>query len=311
MGRVFKLIIGSFLVFCTSLVGQNQPTGLAPNASLEPTHIHFEIFHETGNGFYDIEVDTTTAFNSVYYRKVDGTVDNSALSTGSTIIDSIANLYYGKKYYWRTRSRSATDTSKWSSINTFTTVDTALFLAPAPDSEVAPNSFSVWASHDRGNQEYIIEVSQNSGFTYPIYYRQTSLTFLLNPNLPHGTSFSTILNGMPSSGELFIRMIAKNDVDSSAWSKTVRVEIDEGLSANELMKDVVSVYPNPTNGILNIESHQAIEQLDVMDVSGKVVFTKSISNEKSVNLSALPNGFYMIRFQASGGLKYQKIRIVK
>lgn len=293
------------------VIGQNVPTGISPVSSLEPTKVYFETFHQQGNGFYDVEVDTTSNFNSLYYRKVEGIVDYSAENTGVTILDSIDNLYYGKTYYWRTRSRSASDTSAWSAALEFTTLDEALFLAPAPNSTVPPSSFTVWASHKRGNKDYIIEASQNSGFTYPIYYRESSLAFLLNPNIEHNTTFATILNGMPLTGELFIRMMTKNDVDSSLWSQTVRVVIDESLSVEDYIKDVISVYPNPTNGILNISAHQSIQHLNVIDVNGKVVYSQVIDQEKSINLGSLPNGFYMISFQTDKGIKYQKIRIIK
>ena len=71
------------------------------------------------------------------------------------------------------------------------------------------------------------------------------------------------------------------------------------ISLPEIEKEpLFSIYPNPTNGILNIETDDyRTPILQVTDVSGKVLVNTRLQAGKtwSINLSHLPQGYYFIR----------------
>lgn len=71
-----------------------------------------------------------------------------------------------------------------------------------------------------------------------------------------------------------------------------------------------AVYPNPTTGVLNIQSTEEVS-INIIDMTGKVVFTANgIHNGGSVNLSALQKGFYIATLKGvSGNEKSEKIVI--
>ncbi|MCT4645664.1 MAG: T9SS type A sorting domain-containing protein, partial [Carboxylicivirga sp.] len=54
------------------------------------------------------------------------------------------------------------------------------------------------------------------------------------------------------------------------------------------------IYPNPTDGIINIDVDQPIKFIQVLDNNGRIVHFSRIS-EKSILLSNLPNGVYYLR----------------
>ncbi len=78
----------------------------------------------TVNGItnYDIEIDTTSAFNS--------TLHQYQSITNSTSSYYPSNLFFGTKYYWRVRARHSADTTQWSPVWNFTTNDTIYLVAP-------------------------------------------------------------------------------------------------------------------------------------------------------------------------------------
>lgn len=82
---------------------------------------------------------------------------------------------------------------------------------------------------------------------------------------------------------------------------------DEVLSVETNVADLVSVYPNPTTDILNINVPASVELVNVsmFDVLGKQV-NASHSNGV-VNTAALANGVYMLKIQTSAGDLIQKI----
>lgn len=73
--------------------------------------------------------------------------------------------------------------------------------------------------------------------------------------------------------------------------------------------------PNPTSGIITISSSQAIANVEVFDVRGKLVYTQT-NNIKQTNteldLSALNNGIYFIHSQTeNGGINKSKVVVSK
>ncbi len=64
-------------------------------------------------------------------------------------------------------------------------------------------------------------------------------------------------------------------------------------SINEIkMSGYLDVFPNPTSGIINIESFDVIK-IEVFDVTGKLI--KSNVNKNSIDISNQPNGIYFVK----------------
>ncbi|WP_442267697.1 leucine-rich repeat domain-containing protein [Tenacibaculum sp. ZS6-P6] len=88
---------------------------------------------------------------------------------------------------------------------------------------------------------------------------------------------------------------------------TVTATFDTTLSIeNEALKNFIVLYPNPTNGIINIDvsNNIKIEKLDVFSITG--VKVKSINKvTDKLNIQDLPSGVYTINIQSTQG------RIVK
>lgn len=65
----------------------------------------------------------------------------------------------------------------------------------------------------------------------------------------------------------------------------------------------VSIYPNPVSSVLNIEG-EGIEQVEVMDLNGRIILTTAAS---SINIENLASGVYMVRVIATEGTHVEKI----
>jgi len=93
-----------------------------------------------------------------------------------------------------------------------------------------------------------------------------------------------------------------NHIESD-YSQTVFVE-GFMLSINDHTKSKTTVFPNPTNGILNIE-HPDLEKIDVYDVSGKLL--KRFKPNSQIDLSEIPAGLYIIKLHTEKGILNEKI----
>ena len=65
----------------------------------------------------------------------------------------------------------------------------------------------------------------------------------------------------------------------------------------------VSVYPNPTTSIVNIEA-EGMKDVEVLDMSGRTVMT---TNKSVVDMSSLSKGVYMFRINTEKGRSLQKV----
>ena len=75
------------------------------------------------------------------------------------------------------------------------------------------------------------------------------------------------------------------------------------LSATELAFGSVTAFPNPTTGKLTINTEAVITAVDVLDASGRIVQTTAANaTTTSVDLTTLPNGYYMVKIQTVQGV---------
>ena len=80
---------------------------------------------------------------------------------------------------------------------------------------------------------------------------------------------------------------------------------------DEVETATISVYPNPTNGLINLTNESTISDVHLIDLTGKVV--KEIASVKpygSIDLNGLYNGVYILKFKQDD-LRSKTIRIVK
>ena len=69
----------------------------------------------------------------------------------------------------------------------------------------------------------------------------------------------------------------------------------------------VNIYPNPTNGIVNIEGEN-INKIEVYNISGKkIIETININNLTSIDISDHQNGIYFIHITSDNGVLVKKI----
>lgn len=73
------------------------------------------------------------------------------------------------------------------------------------------------------------------------------------------------------------------------------------LSTNQFSKaDNIRIYPNPTNGLLNIRINQFVGKVNiqVVDINGRVVFNQTddkFNVEKAINLNSFQSGVYIVK----------------
>ncbi|MEM9919176.1 MAG: T9SS type A sorting domain-containing protein [Bacteroidota bacterium] len=69
----------------------------------------------------------------------------------------------------------------------------------------------------------------------------------------------------------------------------------------------ISLHPNPTEGLFQIESKQPIDFLDLYDLSGRLLMSwQNLPNRHSINIQQLPKGMYLLKVDKVKSLKLIK-----
>ncbi|MBO7074884.1 MAG: S8 family peptidase [Bacteroidales bacterium] len=79
---------------------------------------------------------------------------------------------------------------------------------------------------------------------------------------------------------------------------------DDGVE--EIDNEDITVYPNPVNDIVMIETHgrASLQNVIIYDVNGRKVLSTS---ESKIDISDIPSGIYMMKIELSDGIFYKKI----
>jgi hypothetical protein len=81
------------------------------------------------------------------------------------------------------------------------------------------------------------------------------------------------------------------------------------LDNNVLTAHTFAMYPNPTTGILNFSTEEAVS-VSIVDITGKTVFTAAnINNGDTINLSSLQKGMYIAQIKGENTQKTEKLII--
>jgi len=83
--------------------------------------------------------------------------------------------------------------------------------------------------------------------------------------------------------------------------------LDENIESAE----EVNIYPNPSQGIINLDVETATEVV-VFDQTGRLITKEMLGDgQKTLDLSALPDGIYFLKIKMTDRIQLQKIVILK
>ena len=82
-----------------------------------------------------------------------------------------------------------------------------------------------------------------------------------------------------------------------SYELSSEVQCDGTLSVNETERDLPMVYPNPTQGLINLNLGKGQWQVQVFDITGHKVMEHQCESGSSIDLSRHQKGLYLLRAQ--------------
>ena len=157
---------------------------------------------------------------------------------------------------------------------------------------------------------YTVRVSTTSqtdiaSFTTVATYGEVDFTDITTAAL---SSFHTVdLSAYDGLPEVYVAFVMEQN-DGDNWFID-NVNVTGTLAAKAFDRNTaVAVYPNPSNGIVNISSDLIVSSVAVYNITGALL--KTISNNQTIDIAELASGNYFLKIRTSDGNVYNE-KIVK
>ena len=225
---------------------------------------------------------------------------------------------------YRNGSLYASDVTGTQFLNTFVTVGTTYTYSMIAKNNIgtlansngtlsataimcAPGTFTATATPTCSGTTSAINVTwtaSTNATSYDIYRNGnlyasdiTGTSFLNTYLITAGTTYTYYVKAKNTAGTLN----NSNGTLSVTATNCSAVKIAEDKEVKEVI--TLSFYPNPTDGILNLEINKTEVQnihYVIMDLNGRVLKEANLEVERTINLSQLPSATYFVRVVVDG-----------
>ncbi|OJJ19064.1 hypothetical protein BKI52_19795 [marine bacterium AO1-C] len=124
---------------------------------------------------------------------------------------------------------------------------------------------------------------------------------------------------MPNADGEIVITVGLGATATQGFLNGIIIEANPGGAASRNTKtstsilpiSAITVYPNPTNGVVHYKSSEKVMQVNVMDLKGRLVRQFGVEDvaHRSINLRTLREGVYILEFRTKQGSEF--VRVLK
>ena len=240
--------------------------------------------------------DETITAQGFEWKETAGGTYAPVSATGTTMSHNLTGLTPNTGYTFRAFATTASGTTYGADM-TFTTLDQGQQTCPSPTNVAATNIGQTTADISWTQPD-------NTATSWDVLYKESAASAwntVTTSNNPY------TLTGLTSSSSYDVQVIAhcSNGLtsDPSATITFMTVGID-----NYTLNNTVTVYPNPTSGLIQVLSEGEMESMSVYDAYGKLLQTTMVfGNAANVDLSGYAKGTYFVRVTTDNGVVTKRV----
>jgi PKD repeat protein len=111
-----------------------------------------------------------------------------------------------------------------------------------------------------------------------------------------------------NKGTYIVTLLASNGAGCSG-SSNKQIDVLSGIGLDESTPDDLSIYPVPTTGNLTVETAAEVESITLYNMTGQ--FITEVRGQRSLDLSTLPAGTYMLRISGETWVVNRSVELLK
>ena len=125
-------------------------------------------------------------------------------------------------------------------------------------------------------------------------------------------SIPAVIVRLDANGDTIFGTVSGNPILDGNWSSLGHHACDcNPLSVSEKAQDILTIYPNPSNGTFNVKGLKGIESILVFNTLGQKVESIRLDGKTTSSFELNQKGVYFVHFVNASGEKTTKKVIVK
>ena len=170
---------------------------------------------------------------------------------------------------------------------------------------------AISVTNENGQRIAIITMEEGSEQTIVMPLLKGNLNFIWNHGWYHNSE------GYDTDYEC--AFVIKNTDDEILYTSgelsdgifmTYNNDCENHTAVSEINTESIRLYPNPTDGILNIEGNGDMT-ISVMNTLGQKVLEITATGNATIDLSGFGSGIFMVRIETENGIKTEKVNVRK
>ena len=222
----------------------------------------------------------TNVINNTFVNNISGGTGTSDFSTLaiSRISGGYGNVNVANNIFWGNTDNSGQTTYAIGLVN-----DTAFPSNLTIYNSIDEDDFSPINSNNKINTSNLNPLFTDAGNgDYSLQSNSPAIDTGDNTKIPAGINRDLLGNAR----------IFNATVDMGVYEfGSSTLGINSPIQSNDML-----IYPNPTSSILNIKANHSIEEVRILDLSGKVILK---SRNTAIDVSKLSNGVYLMTIEAA------------
>ncbi len=260
----------------------------------------------SGAVLYELELSEDSSFQQILAKKTVGLTISTQTGPDFTSIAGLDKPFH--RYFWRVRANNGGHYSAYSKPTSFRTAigRPTLHRPDSAASSLALSQRFSWRAVD-GAQAYHLRIA-----TSPLFL--ASATFLNKTDI---ADTSYMVEGLANDKQYYWRVSAlRASVESPAsetWS--FRTELSSSVDSEHASTFESISYPLPASDELRVKLQTEADEVIMYDMQSCMVqrarctMIKNPSSELIIDVSALPNGTYVLEQRGLGGSTFQRVLI--
>ena len=162
---------------------------------------------------------------------------------------------------------------------------------PTSDGRIKPDVDALGSNAAVIRPDGSIDYASGTSFSAPIMAGAMACLIQAFPNHPP----TDLMQKVRESASLYSNPTSQMGYGIPDFSEAY----DACLGVVDFDESFVKVYPNPTSGVLNIDSSIPVKYVQLLSLTGKIV--RKYKANTQLDISDLPHGFYVLKVQLENG----------
>lgn len=157
-----------------------------------------------------------------------------------------------------------------------------------------------WQVDPNNGADLMLKVSTDNGLTWTQLWREEDYGSFEN-----FTWYTTSVSLNAYAGQNSVKFAFHFYGDDGAQLQLDNIKLDYAAKANENIANLVSVYPNPSNGLVNVQVTEN-SVINVVDLAGRIVATYNVSANEAFTFNQA-SGMYILKVESKGQVSTHKL----